>query len=138
MYKKKIALVVIVLLLVFAVSAANIMTSSLQIQPTPQQSPRGPVTQEQAIAIAIGIAQSWHEPNAQVVTAVKQSRSEFVNQLKAQGDEVLIAGTGDVWTVNLSGKFTPNRVPPGVVVQCSAMFVMVDIESGDVIGAGCR
>lgn len=138
MYKKIFTLTVVLLLVMFGISASNIMTSSIQIQPTPQQTSRGPVTQEQAIAIAIGIARSWHEPNAQVDTWSKQSRNEFVNQLKIQEEDVLIAGTGDVWTINLKGKFTPNRVPLGVVVQCSEMFVVVDIESGDVISADCR
>jgi len=138
MFKKRFALVVIVLLLVFAISAATIMPKSHQAQSPLQKTPVGPVTQEQAIDVAIHAAQSWHEPNPQIVTVRKQLRSDFINQLKAQGDDGLIAGTGDVWIVDLSGKFTPNRVRPGTILQCDAIFVVVDIESGEMIGAGCR
>lgn len=138
MFKKKFALVAFFLLVVLGISAATLMTTSFQIQPTPQQPPRGPVTQEQAIAIARRIAQNWHEPNAQVATKSKKSRSELFNQLEGQGEDVLIAGTGEVWTIKLSGKFTPNRVRLGVQVECSEMFVLVDIGSGEVIGVGCR
>ncbi len=67
MHKKKLALM-IVLLLAFGISSASKKTPSPQIQPTPPQPPHGPITQEQAIAIAKGVAQGWHEPNAQVVT----------------------------------------------------------------------
>ena len=124
-----------ILLLVLAGSATN--TQAQTPQP-PEQAPVGPVTQDQAIGIAVTGAQSWGEQNAHLVDVRKQSRNNFIEQLKAQGDDVLLAGNGDVWIVDLSGKFTPNRVEPGTILQCSAMFIVIDIDSGDVISAGCR
>src|SRR5215216_6272504 len=97
-------------------SGAVPMTLSHQIEPI-----HGPVTEEQAILIAKGVAQGWHEPNAEVVSTNKQSRSEFIDQLRAERAKVLIASTGGVWTIKLRGKFMPNRVPPSILLECSEM-----------------
>lgn len=51
---------------------------------------------------------------------------------------MLVTGTGDVLIVDLTGKFTPNRVPPGVILQCDKMYVSIDSDTGDVINVGCR
>ena len=134
MKKQKFTLVILILLALVGISAAVIKSLSLPLQSTP----RDPVTQEQAIQIALGAAQAWNEPNAQLLAGRKLSHSEYLEQLKAQGDEVLIAGTGDVWIVTLSGNFTPNRVRLGAVVHCTEMSVVIDVESGDVLSVGCR
>ncbi|MBI5934081.1 MAG: hypothetical protein HY867_10265 [Chloroflexi bacterium] len=134
MFKQKSALVILILLALFGISVVSIKALSLQIQPTP----RGPVNQERAIQIALGAAQAWNEPNAQLLTGRKLSRGESLDQLKAQGEEVFIAGTGEMWIVTLRGNFTPNRVRLGAVVHCTEMSVAVAVENGDVLSITCR
>jgi len=133
MFKKFILTGVLLLVL-----AGSVATAQAQLSQLPEQAPTGPITRDQAIGIAMAGAQGWGEQNAHLVDVRKQSRNNFIGQLKAQGDDVLLAGTGDVWIVDLSGKFTPKRVEPGTILQCSAMFLVIDIDSGDVISAGCR
>ena len=134
MFKKKSALAILILVGALAISAASIIALSHQIQPTPLDL----VTQEQAAHIAFSIAQTWNDPNAQVLTGRKLSRSDYLNELKAQGEDVLVAGTGDVWIVNLRGNFTPHRVRLGAVVKCTEMSVAIVVENGDVISVTCR
>jgi len=126
--------------LLFLAMGGAVASISAQGEPPPSGTllPPGPITQAQAAAIGLVGAQAWGEQSAQVTSIHKQLRSEFVSQLKAQGDEVLVAGTGDVWIVDLSGKFTPNRGPFNHTLQCDKMFVVVDADTGDVISAGCR
>lgn len=136
MFRKLTLIGISVLLLILAGSVAN--TQAQMSQQPEQIPPVGPITQGQAVNIAMTVTLSWGEQNAHLASVRKQLRDDFIRQLKAQGDDVLLAGTGDVWIVDLDGKFTPNRVPDGIVLQCSAMFVVVDIDSGDVISVGCR
>src|SRR5574341_156537 len=119
----------------------NTHPSSSTVYETPrptQPRPSSPITQDQAVAIAIEVAQGWGDQNAQLVRVNRQVRGDFIKLLKARGDDVLIAGSGDVWIVDLSRKFTPSRVPPDVSIQCNVIFVAIDADSGDIISVGCR
>jgi hypothetical protein len=126
--------------LLFLIMGGAVVSISAQGKQPPSGTrlPPGPITQEQAVTIGLLSAQAWGEQSAQVTSIRKELRSEFTSQLKAQGDDVVMAGTGDVWIVDLNGKFTPNRGPFNHTLQCDKMFVVVDTDTGEVISAGCR
>jgi hypothetical protein len=102
--------------------------------------PPGPLTnQEAAVHLAKKVANAWGEPNPQIVSVSKLSRGDFLDLLKAQGDDVALDGSGDVWVVELSGKFAPMRGPAtGKKPQYDNMHVVLDVETGYVLNVGSR
>ncbi len=130
---------VVLLVLTGFVAASFVNREQVQhVQPTLQQTLVGAVTEDRAVSIARMVAPSWGEQNPRVTNVRKQLRRDFMQQVKAQGEDVLLAGKGDLWVVEMSGKFTPNRAPRGIIVHCDSMFVVIEIDSGDVISVGCR
>ena len=103
-----------------------------------EQTPVGPVSSDQAIEIATRLGRAWGEPNPELVDVREQSRSDYSLQAAARGEQVLVAGTGNLWIVHLSGQFGPNRVPRGFNVVCDAIYVTIDVATGDVISDGCQ
>lgn len=94
---------------------------------------------QQVIAIALTAARGWGEPNPQVTNVRHEGRENFTQELQARGEQVPLAGSGDLWVVELSGAFTPDRMPPGGgALKCAAMYVAIDANSYEVISAGCE
>ncbi len=112
--------------------------SPLSPSSTPTADPQQDV-KHQVIAIALTAARGWGEPNPQVTNVRHEGRENFTQDLQARGEQVLLAGSGDLWVVELSGAFTPSRLPPGGgVLKCHGMYVAVDANSHEVISAGCE
>ncbi len=94
---------------------------------------------DHAIATALNAARGWGEQNPQVVNVRQEARRSFTEDLQARGEQVLLAGNGDLWIIDLSGAFTPDRMPPGgSVLMCHAMYVVIDAISYEVISVGCK
>jgi hypothetical protein len=101
--------------------------------------PAGPISQGEAIDIGLTGARSWGEPNAVVLSASKESRGSFEAQMNARGEYVNVAVSSVMWIVRMSGNFTPLHGPPGgAAIHCQTMFVVIVVDSGDIVSAGCE
>ncbi len=120
-----------------SIMAVNITLSPSQSQSAPTVDVEENARKE-AVRLALAVGQSWGERNPQVVAVRKESTDDFVKQLEAQGETATIAGSGDLWIVDLRGRFIPNRAPLGVTWHCDSMFVAIQSGSNEVTGAGCR
>ncbi len=95
-------------------------------------------SRKEAIKAAIVVSQSWGEDHPQVLNVTKETHADFVQRMAARGETVAVAGTGDLWIVDLRGTFVPNRIPRDVTWHCASMFVAIQGDNNEVIGAGCR
>ncbi len=120
-----------------SIMAVNITLSSSQSQSDPTAEAEESARQE-AIRLALVVGQSWGERNPQVVGVRRESHEDFLKQMELDGETVVVAGTSDLWVVDLQGTFVPRRVLRDVTWHCDAMFVAIQSANNEVIGAGCR
>jgi uncharacterized protein YceK len=94
---------------------------------------------DQAITIALTAARGWGEPNPLATNMRREGQESFAKDLQARGEQVLPAGKGDLWIVDLTGSFTPRRLPPnGGTLKCNRIYVAIEAGTYDVISLGCE
>jgi hypothetical protein len=105
------------------------------VETPPATVPYAPVTSVQALEIAQQAAMAWDEHNPVLLGMRQLSRRGFEEYLKTQGEVVELEGEDGVWIVEFEGDFGPKRHPE---LGCTRMHVVVDAETGSVLGAGCQ